>query len=91
MISFDSLHASFRSQPSERYEYIIGEGHDVTMRIYECCLVLLLFHVHDRHEQWWFRVNSPMKVKNLSETIFHYIVQYSIIGLLRLQIVYKST
>jgi hypothetical protein len=32
-----------------------------------------------------------MKVKNLGETIFHYIVQHSIIGLLRLQIVYEST
>lgn len=91
MITLNSFGASTSSKLSEGNENVVRQGHNVSMRIDECSLAPLFFHIHDRHEKWWFRIDGSMKVEDLQEAIFHYIIQYRIFRLFGIQIVYEGT
>ena len=91
MITLNSFRVSASGKLSKGDQNVVRQSHDVSMRIDECRLIPLLFHLHDWHEKWWFAVDSSMKMEDLRESILHFIIQDRIFRLISIQIVYEST
>jgi len=91
VISLDSFSASPYDEFSERDQNIVGQGNNVAVRINESCLASFLFHIHDGHKQWRFRVDSSMQMEDFAQEIFHIVVQDSVFRLFSFQIIYEST